>query len=420
MKPTAYIGILIVILVLGATFFISQRGNNTFLASSEQTREEGDPSTSAHRQGENSTSLHYFTKNEQGDEGTTTVRFYRVNDSLAKHDERLSTVKGDYTFMDTLPADNEALFVRGNLVVGINVVTGEQRRFVHASSSRSIDDAAFLGNKTIGYVTSNRKVSGSAKDSRFHTVRLSGERIDDVFLKEESPLYARFGITGSDGVATVYLEEVGGDAAAVWGSDYALNLRTEELEKLTEYSESYAPGFQPNPQREGDTIGQVNPGGTKSAYVANPTYEAENVQDKSDTFGRCLTDVNEGRSKGAAIIVRDLTSGEEREVYRNLSHSENYCRNIVRRVDSLYWISDTHLAFSTPDAVYSINVETKEKETIYNFPDWSDPKTVSQPGIDFVQGDILVMQDNTLVHRATRKVLDYKRVTNEDPHFIDM
>ena len=105
--------------------------------------------------------------------------------------------------------------------------------FITAGTGRIINDV-HIGYDGRWYVITSDKTAGErAGNSVLEIYEADGTHVRDVPLKEEeSPLYASFSIAGVSGRAgekasKVFVREYGGDAGAVWGDAYAVDLRND-------------------------------------------------------------------------------------------------------------------------------------------------------------------------------------------------
>ena len=95
------------------------------------------------------------------------------------------------------------------------------------------------------------------------------------------------------------------------------------------------------------------------------------------------------------ILVRNLETDEVKEVYRNVVATDNYCKNQYNKIMSLQWLDDVRIAFVTQEGIYAINVNTKEKQTLFVFDkahgavERPEPLSIQMPYILFTDGSIL-------------------------------
>jgi len=156
-----------------------------------------------------------------------------------------------------------------------------------------------------------------------------------------------------------------------------------------------------------------NPSGTLSAYLMRNyyAYKTDNFQGSHFSGIKCLKDLSIYPDKGDAIILKDLKTLEEKEIYRNLSASDNLCRNLLRRIGYMYWLDDNTIAFYTPIGVYSLDIKTLKTSTLYVYPSVptaDHPQPELSYFLNYVDKNMLGFADGTIVNyenNITKNVL---------------
>ena len=114
------------------------------------------------------------------------------------------------------------------------------------------------------------------------------------------------------------------------------------------------------------------------------------------------------------IIVRDVLTGKTRVVYRNYVADRNYCKGQYNKIISLKWLDNSRIAFMTQYGIYAINIDTKERQTLYDLDtvsvsydtDGLEILSVQMPYILFRDGSVLNTENGKWVTGDSAR--DYK------------
>ena len=274
-----------------------------------------------------------------------------------------------------------------------------------------VSDARFLDDgNSLTFITANDK-NARAENSVLHIVSLQNQQNQEsIPLSEVSPLYAGFGFLAAtpDG-KTIYLHETGGDAGAIWSQWYKVDRITKTVQKLEK--------LPPVAKGEGNpTISVFSPDRTKLAYidfsaiVEQADLDFEDYNSGDYVGGPCLKGSNaiqKYEPDGGTIMIQDLRIGNTIEAFRNLSYSDNFCKNVARRIISLKWLDNSRLAFETIDGVYVLDINTKQKQTLFTFESTTSPGQQTRPSILSIQMPYIVFSDGSIVQTNTNKRLEF-------------
>ena len=281
-----------------------------------------------------------------------------------------------------------------------------------SNKGERVGDARFLDDgNSLTFITANDR-NARAENSVLHIVSLQNQQNQEsIPLSEVSPLYAGFGFlaTTPDG-KTIYLHETGGDAGAIWSQWYKVDRITKTVQRLEKFP-PVAKG------EENPTISIFSPDRTKLAYAdfsaiveqADLDFEDYN---RGGYVGPCLkywgsNAMQKYQPEGGTIMIQDLRTGNTTEVFRNLSYSDNLCKNVARRIISLKWLDNSLLAFEMIDGVYVLDVNTKQQQTLFSFERTISPGQQTRPSILSVQLPFIVFSDRSIVQTNTNKRLEF-------------
>lgn len=267
------------------------------------------------------------------------------------------------------------------------------------------------GGNAVAFITADGK-SESAKNSVLNIVSLKNQQNkESIPLTEKSPLYAGFGfLAATPDSKTIYLHETGGDGGAIWSQWYKVDRNTKIVQKL-EKLPPVARG-EDNP-----TTSFFSPDRTKLAYIDFSAVVEQADLDFKDYnrggyVGACLKDsssnaVQKYQPEGGTIMIQDLKTGNTNEIFRNLSYSNNVCKNVARRIVSLKWLDNSRLAFETIDGVYAIDINTKQQQTLFTFEKTISPGQQTRPSIQLIQLPFILFSDRSIVQTNTNKRLEF-------------
>jgi hypothetical protein len=109
--------------------------------------------------------------------------------------------------------------------------------------------------------------------------------------------------------------------------------------------------------------------------------------------------------EGGIILIQDLKTRKTTEVFRNLSYSDNLCKNIAREIISLKWLDNSSLVFETIDGVYLLDINNRQQKTLFSFKITTSPGQQTRPSILSVQLPYIVFSDSSIVQVNTKKQL---------------
>jgi hypothetical protein len=282
---------------------------------------------------------------------------------------------------------------------------------IESSNGEAVGDARLIedGN-ALAFLTAEG-LRARAENSVLHVVALEDREEKESYpLAAESPLYSGFRfLAATPDSTTIYLEEIGGDGPMVWSQWYRVDRRSQVVQLLDDLPPMAKDGF-------GPVTYAFSPDRSKFAYADfSAVVERTDLQSGSEEEGggpaACLRfnsdAINKYEAEGGTISIRDLGTGRTDEVFRNLAYSNNYCKNVARRIVSLQWLDDSLLAFETIDGVYALEIDTRQQETIFTFEDTTSPGQVRRPAVVSIQLPFIFFSDHSLVRTDTAKRLEF-------------
>lgn len=280
--------------------------------------------------------------------------------------------------------------------------------------SGEISDVRFL-NKGKGLAFITYDGLEIAKNSYLNIVSLSDTKnIQKYSLSKESPMYSTFGFL-AESKDKIYLDESGGDGGGVWSSWYKFNKTTKKISKMENMPPSSKNEWSP-------VVTKFSPDGNRLAYTDFSTSIDTEDLDSPDTTSQggsivCLkffgsNVMQKYEPEGGTVMIKNLETGAISEIFRNLSYSDNTCKNIARRIIDVKWLDDSNIAFETIDGVYSININTKEKKEVFSFGNVNNPGAQVRPSIVSIQLPFIVFSDSSIVNVNTGKYL--QTIESED------
>lgn len=281
-----------------------------------------------------------------------------------------------------------------------------------SNKGERIGSAKYINSgNALAFITSDGK-GDRAENSVLNIVSLKNQQDkESIPLNEKSPLYAGFGfLVATPDSKTIYLHETGGDGGAIWSQWYKVDRNTKIVQKL-EKLPPVAKG-EDNP-----TTSVFSPDRTKLAYadfsaVVEQTDLDFEDYNKGGYVGPCLkywgsNAMQKYQPEGGTIMISDLGTGSTNEVFRNLSYSDNICKNVARRIVSLKWLDNSRLAFETIDGVYVLDVNNKQQQTLFTFESTISPGQQTRPSIQVIQSPFILFSDHSIVQISTNKRLEF-------------
>ncbi len=369
--------------------------------------------------GNNPLEVFYYTQDDSSRENTQ-YKIFKVSPNLEKPDLNTHsfTIAGHYPSVITDSwKKNTILFIKNSeiqsVIYSIDVSSQNSQPqtllTIHSDSNNGerIGDARYLDDgNTLAFITSSGKRE-RAENSVLNIISLKNQQNKEVYpLSEESPLYAGFGfLATTPDSKTVYLHETGGDGGAIWSQWYKVERKTKKVQKL-ENLPPVAKG------EENFTYSVFSPDRTKLAYADfSIIIEPTDLEFKEYSVGQCLKHLGSDafqkyQPEGGTIMIKDMKTGNTNEIFRNLSYSNNFCKNIARRIISIKWLDNSRLAFETIDGVYALDINTKKQQTIFTFERTMSPGEQTRPSIQSIQLPFIFFSDRSIIQTNTNKRLE--------------
>jgi len=365
------------------------------------------------------------------DEGSVTYLLYRGSmDYLAgdaqthsislQRDSRIiSQSWEENTFLFVENTENEGSIFSLDISSDQTQPTLLMKISLDATTGQHIGDARYLDDGTLAYITYDG--SGErARHSVLHVAQLpQGIEKENYPLREESPVYAGFGFLAQRGDSQViYLHETGGDAGSVWSAWYMVDRTTKAVTALEGLP--VEDKVSRNPAEF-----SFSPDGSKFIFKdISKLPDAQDLEDEDGPLGSCLKywdsdAMDRYDNEGGTLTLVDLVSGSRSEIFRNLSHSNNVCKNIARRIISIGWIDDSHVFFETIDGIFSLDINTREQKNLFIFERTYDPKNQQRPSVIALQAPNILLSDHSVASSDTNKILQFVSEDAQEGIFVN-
>ena len=296
------------------------------------------------------------------------VTLFKVQPDGDKGDVELGTIEGYYA--DQYSHDRKGrifLFAndgsRQSLYV-YSICAGKLQKAIDLpEADRAVTSARFVGDGDTLLVATTDASAEPATNSRLEVYE-QGRRISIADVSKESPLYASVAIIGvSPDGSVAYLREAGGDAGDVWGTYYRWDKTANSVRKLGDFEVIYEENAS-----SGYLLDALNPSATLALRVHRANYAPDDLESPQSATPACIKKraFDSGRydSVGDEILVRDMSTQEERVVYRNLIGARNLCQNHLRLITAPRWRNDQTIVFSMPYGIYEIDVRSAKTRGI--------------------------------------------------------
>ncbi len=136
---------------------------------------------------------------------------------------------------------------------------------------------------------------------------------------------------------------LGGDAGAVWGDIYQVNVETGAATKVTPVPAAAMNYF---------IRGTLSPDGNLWAYTFCQTPEKNSTE---------IFAASEPCTTGTEIRTYDFTTKQTKTVFHNLRFDNNVDKNKLRSVLDMKWQNDKTLIAAIPGAIVELDVSAKDK-----------------------------------------------------------
>lgn len=362
----------------------------------------------------------YYHKEQLEDSGE--LQIYSVNTDISEKDKSLARFEGQYyvepsrshslvflkKFISSQPEKN--IPPKRHLILFDTARKTTSTLYKSEGDSIINDVFVFPGQSKAAFTVHNSGEIDSENTNGyiFFYDREKSTTTKAIDINFEPVFYGGYTIEGFNNDAnTMYIKSRGGDAGAVWGQFYTLDMETGE------FSESGLPERYINRK--------INPGGTLSAHVEfsisddelnNDFFRQDSYNEFSIPSYSCLKSEHSDKysTEGYGIIVRNLSTGEENEIYRNLDFKNNLCKLGGRDITSIVWRDNDNIVFSTQLGIYEASVSESLRKspikTLYLFPRLhSSPDERRQPSVVRVKNNFAALSDGSLVNMETGKRL---------------
>ncbi len=273
-------------------------------------------------------------------------------------------------------------------------------KIVHSfTDRRMLLDAKFIDNgKSIAYI------SGVDKN-RYEEVKLTVVSLDNPSKSEEYLLFEKmslFAIPMISGINKdsniIYVEVNAGDGGEHWTTLHKLDRLNKVFEEIAGLPEGI----------EDD----MNPRFSKYPIIRfSGLDKIDNDNDfEGDVMGDffpCLRDdarvINKYKNDSWLIEIIDLEANKITEAFHNSLDSNDLCKTKLS-FSFIKWLNDSHLAFKTLFGVYSLDINTAQKELLYKYKADESLQGDIKTGYSWTKGNVLDVNLPYIIFEGARVV----------------
>lgn len=287
---------------------------------------------------------YYLTANNEG----KVARVYGYTGNSAAPDIKVAdidtntvSILGKYTEPHTYLA---AIGGKSDIYI-LDAVTGKTDVLVKNDGEGYLRQAAISNDKK--WLAYGLTYEGDTPTSDLWLFNLETKERKELIEKTPQQTYQGYAVLGwRNDDQELIVSALGGDAGAVWGDIYQVNVTTGTAAKVTPVPTAAMNYF---------IRGTLSPNGNLWAYTFCQT------PDKTD--GEPVPAASEPCTTGAEIRTYDFTTKQTQTVFHNLRFETNNDKNLLRSVLSMLWQDDRTLVAAIPGAVIEIDATAKDKVT---------------------------------------------------------
>src|SRR5262249_37060182 len=110
-------------------------------------------------------------------------------------------------------------------------------------------------------------------------------------------------------------------------------------------------------EASGFLLGDLNPSATLATRVHRAEYAEGDLESPDGCLNKIAFESRKYDNAGDELKVRDMSTAEERVVYRNLHGKKGPSMNLSRVKNPPRWVDDNRIAFITAQGVYEIDAQ---------------------------------------------------------------
>ena len=337
----------------------------------------------------------YLTMDSEGDSAVDkAVRLYQYSQDSSEEDKQILEIKEKNFSVIGEMGDFRYIVNSENKISLLDASKGKIDLLFELAENPLIRDVAVSEDKQwLAYARNyegneaNGKSGGSIWLYNFET-----KEQKEIVKKTELGVYQGFSINGwRNSDKELIVSGLGGDAGAVWGDIYQVNIATGELVKV-------------NPVVEKDKMdflrGDLSPDGNK--WVYSHCEQPDVASREKDNYGACTS--------GAELRVYDFGTKEVKPIYQNLRYDNNEDKSVLRTFGEYKWEDDNNIIAVVPGAILDISSGTKKVEEVYLF-DLYDPmafKNRYMSLMDVSEDQVVFYRDDAwqVFDRASQKLVN--------------
>lgn len=285
------------------------------------------------------------------------ARLYQFNADTAQPDKKIAEIKEKNVFvLGKYVAPYTYVINIGNDLLILDAKTGKTEKLFTLPDKTYTRAVAVSSDKQWLAYAQNYEGSDNGKSGgEIFVYNIETKEQKQIVKKTELGLYQGYSILGwRDNDKELIVNDLGGDAGAVWGNLSQVNVATGTVTKVAPLPEKEAMDF---------LRGQLSPDGNKWLFEHCEKPDLT----KSEGIG------DRACASGAELRTYDFDTKEIKTVYQNLRYDNNVEKNSLRVFIDFIWQDDSNIIASVPGAILDISIGTGKAEEIYKF-DGSNPQ----------------------------------------------
>lgn len=353
------------------------------------------------------------------DMGSTIYKFPLTPEGLIVNTHSLSSIKGFHgAEIDTAPWKEKTVTYAANFKtfaeiysLDLSVENSQPKKLLtfpfDSDREESIRQVKFIDNGTaIAFIVLSN-VRADSPNTTLYVVSLEDQSIKESYslskMTGSALAFVLLAKTSDDKI--LYLDETYDGSYHAW---YKLDRTTKMIKQLD--------GLPPYGDYGRPTPFSFSPDGSRFAYAFYSTEDFDDVEasEVDRLYGipnHCYGYVNSAskkyQSEGGIIMIHNFETGNDYEVFRNLStYLSNRCDVTVRKIRSLRWLDNSHIIFETIEGVFVLDVNTRQSRPIYVFKEATFPPPDAWDRIQHIQLPYVVFSDGSIGNINTGESFD--------------
>lgn len=298
---------------------------------------------------------YYLTSNPSD----TTINLYGHNKGSSFPDTKIASFKSPAISVLGKYIEPNTYLVNLNVSPGkmevLNAETGKIETLLEVDPSGYFRAVAISEDKK--WLAYGITTEGQPNSSEIWLYNLETKQKKVLVPKTEQKIYQGYAILGwRNDDQELIVSALGGDAGAIWGDVYQVNVTSGTMTKVTPVPDSAMHNF---------LRGKLSPDGNSWLYQYCQTPTKENAQNSTETDGFGGV----GCDSGAELRTYNFATKKTSSVYHNNRYSDNTKKSSLQTIIDFIWQDDSNVLAVVPGAIIKLSVgssETSEK-VLYEF-----------------------------------------------------